>query len=180
MGEAMSRLSQLLRRATASEAPPLGFGAPAQRPRATMLVVARLSGNASRLSGRLEGADALLVEGETTAGLRKELQALEGVPWGVLLGHASAEAIAPLREAGLSPGQVLSITLSEGTLQPLALPARPVGGAEGGRIGVMNSLCNCLAGLRPGAQEEGVALGGAIAGRVHEAEEAQGDQQLPG
>jgi len=97
----MSRLSQLLRRATASEAPPLGFGAPAQRPRATMLVVARLSGNASRLSGRLEGADALLVEGETTAGLRKELQALEGVPWGVLLGHASAEAIAPLREAGL-------------------------------------------------------------------------------
>ncbi|HXG42103.1 MAG TPA: hypothetical protein VNL95_05185 [Dehalococcoidia bacterium] len=96
----MPRLSQMLRRASVSEGPPLGFGVSAHRPRATMLLLAQVEGSASRLPTPADAADALLVTGETSAGLRKELKGLEGVPWGVLLPRADAAALASLREAG--------------------------------------------------------------------------------
>jgi len=98
----MSRLSQLLRRATSGEGPSLGFGLAGQRPRASLLVIARLDGRSPRLPTYLpQGADALLVEGEVTAALGRELKALPGLPWGALLPAASAAALDPLREAGM-------------------------------------------------------------------------------
>ena len=86
----MPRLSQLLRRVSVSEGPPLGFGVAAHRPRATLLLVAQVDGNASRLPVPADAADALLVAGEASTGLRKELKGLDGVPWGVLLPRAEA------------------------------------------------------------------------------------------
>ncbi|MDW8008130.1 MAG: hypothetical protein RMK67_01020 [Chloroflexota bacterium] len=96
----MPRLSQLLRRVSVSEGPPLGFGVAAHRPRATLLLVAQVDGNASRLPVPADAADALLVAGEASTGLRKELKGLDGVPWGVLLPRAEAATVASVREMG--------------------------------------------------------------------------------
>jgi hypothetical protein len=98
----MGRLSQLLRRVTATEAPPLGFGVTAHRPRATMLLLARVAGDASSLPGHLSkgAADALLVEAEVAGRLAKELRDLGDLPWGALVPAAAGGGIEALREAG--------------------------------------------------------------------------------
>ncbi|GBD14540.1 hypothetical protein HRbin25_00418 [bacterium HR25] len=98
----MSKLSQLIRKASRVEPPPLGFGAVSREATASMLLLARFpAGPGERLrEAASRGVDAVLVDGEGAASAASMLKGLS-LPWGALLPEARREALGPLQEAGV-------------------------------------------------------------------------------
>lgn len=101
MRPAMSKLAERIRKATRTEASPIGFAAAASRkPFPTMLLLARLpAAQADKAAQAVrQGADVLLFEGD--ASLKGKLVDVAEVPVGVRAAALSSEALASLKEAG--------------------------------------------------------------------------------
>lgn len=99
----MSKLADRIRKATRTEASPIGFGAVASRkPSPTMLLLARFPAEqADKAAQAIQGgADVLLFEGDISA-LRGKLEDVAEVPVGVRAPATSGETLAGLRESGV-------------------------------------------------------------------------------
>ena len=100
----MSKLDDLIRRATRAEPAPLGFGSVRSRPPSTMLLVALVGERWARAVGEAvsAGADAVLLTGSPgKKELAEAISAAKGHPCGLLAPQADAEATSQLRQAGL-------------------------------------------------------------------------------
>jgi hypothetical protein len=100
----MSKLVDLLRRATRAEPAPLGFVSGSGKPPATMLIVALVGEHWARGVGEAAGAgaDVVLLTGQAgEKEVAEAISAAEGLPCGLLTLEADAEQLSRLREAGL-------------------------------------------------------------------------------
>ena len=99
----MSKLAELIRRATRVEAAPIGFGPVRAKAAATMLLVALLDDRSSQGGDAVAaGADVLLHTGRPSdRELAQTVSAAEGRPCGLLGPQADADGLARLRTAGL-------------------------------------------------------------------------------
>ncbi len=99
----MSKLSDLIRKASRVETAPMGFGAPAARqPAPSMLCLARLSaGDAHRAAEAAgKGADAVICEGIDPGKLKEQVQKAGSAALGARPAKADRAAVAALRQAG--------------------------------------------------------------------------------
>jgi len=99
----MSKLSDLIRKASRLETAPMGFGAGAARkPAPTMLCLVRLSPAEAHKAGEAasKGADALIFEAIDAGKLKEQAQKAGRLPMGVRLVKADRAAVAALRQAG--------------------------------------------------------------------------------
>jgi hypothetical protein len=100
----MSKLADLLRRATRAEPAPIGFAAGARKTPPSMLVVALIGESWARGAGEAAaaGADALLLTGEPPEKeLADALSKADGRPCGLLAPAADAGQTSQLRTAGI-------------------------------------------------------------------------------
>jgi hypothetical protein len=100
----MAKLNDLIRRATRTDAEPMGFGAVSRKPQPTMLIVALISDHWSKnvRDSSQAGVDAFLLLGRPgDKDVRDAVEAADGKPCGLLLGEASLDILPLLRESGL-------------------------------------------------------------------------------
>lgn len=100
----MSKLDELIRRATRGEPAPLGFGAGSRKTTPTMLLVALVGEHWARgvAEAVAAGADALVLAGRPSEKeLAEAVSAAQGRPCGLLEPEAHAGQPAQLRSAGL-------------------------------------------------------------------------------
>ena len=98
----MAKLKTLIKRATRPEPGPMGFGATARKPQASMLLVAIVGDHWSRAVGEASaaGADVLVLQGKPgDKDISDAVAAAGEQPCGVLLSDTSLEALPRLREA---------------------------------------------------------------------------------
>ncbi len=98
----MTKLNKLIKRAIRPEPEPMGFGAAARKPQASMLLVAIVGDHWSRAvsDAAAAGADVLMLQGKP--GDRDVSDAVEAAgerPCGVMLSDTSLEALPRLRES---------------------------------------------------------------------------------
>ena len=99
----MSKLADLIRKASRIESAPMGFGAGAARKSAsTMLCLVRLAAGDSHKAAEAasKGADAVIFEGIDAGKLKEQAQKAERMALGVRLLKADRATVAALRQAG--------------------------------------------------------------------------------
>lgn len=99
----MSKLADLIRKASRPEPAPLGFGAHAARARtATLLAIVRLSsGDANKAEeASKKGADAVIIEGADPGKVKDAVAKGGGLPVGVRPNNADRKTVSALRDAG--------------------------------------------------------------------------------
>jgi hypothetical protein len=98
----MSKLADLIRKASRPEPAPLGFGAHAARARtATLLAIVRLSsGDANKAEeASKKGADAVIIEGADPGKVKDAVAKGGGLPVGVRPNNADRKTVSALRDA---------------------------------------------------------------------------------
>lgn len=99
----MSKLSDLIRKASRPEPAPLGFGAHAARARTpSLLAVVRLSsGDANKTEeASKKGADAVIIDAADPGKVKDALSKAGDITFGVRPSHADRKTVAALRESG--------------------------------------------------------------------------------